>query len=140
MLTEGVALGGAACCSGAPNEVWSYGEDVYEVCKKYMAIRENMRDYTRQLMRDAHEKGTPIMRPCFYDFPEDERCWDIEEEYMYGEKYLCCPVFKLGQRKIKVYLPRGATWDSWLGEASYQGGQMIEVECPLDTMPVFVRH
>ncbi|KAE9376285.1 glycoside hydrolase family 31 protein [Stipitochalara longipes BDJ] len=131
--------GGAACRSGAPNEVWSYGEDVYQICKKYMLIREDMRDYTRQLMRDAHEKGTPIMRPCFYDFPEDVRCWDIEEQYMYGKKYLCCPVFKLGQRKIKVYLPSGVTWDSWSGDTSYDGGQVIEVDCPLDTMPVFIR-
>lgn len=131
--------GGASCASGAPNEVWSYGEDVYEICKKYMSIREDLRNYTRKLMVDAHEKGTPIMRPLFYDFPADERCWDIEEEYMYGGKYLCCPVFKLGQRQIKVYLPRGATWGSWQGDASYPGGQIIEVECSLDTMPVFIR-
>ncbi|PMD29682.1 glycoside hydrolase family 31 protein [Hyaloscypha variabilis F] len=131
--------GGAGCRSGAPNEVWSYGEDVYEICKKYMGIREDMRDYTRQLMRDAHEKGSPVMRPLFYDFPGDERCWDVEEQYMFGGKYLVCPVFKSGQRKIEVYLPSGAEWGSWDGGSSYQGGQVIEVECPLDTMPVFVR-
>ena len=48
--------GGAECCSGAPNEIWSYGEEVYEICKHYINIRENMRDYTRDLMKAAHEK------------------------------------------------------------------------------------
>ena len=68
--------GGAACVSGAPNEIWSYGEEVYEICKKYIRIRENMRPYTRALMQAAHEKGTPVIRPLFYDFPEDAMCWE----------------------------------------------------------------
>ena len=42
--------GGASCCSGAANEVWSYGEEVYEICRKYMELREKMRPYTRKLM------------------------------------------------------------------------------------------
>ena len=56
--------GGAACVSGAPNEIWSYGEEVYEICKKYIRIRENMRPYTRALMQAAHEKGTPVI--CYH--------------------------------------------------------------------------
>jgi alpha-D-xyloside xylohydrolase len=64
--------GGAACTSGAANEVWSYGETVYGICKKYMMLREQLRDYTRELMRQAHEKGSSVMRTLFYEFPEVE--------------------------------------------------------------------
>lgn len=62
---------GTTACSGADNEVWSYGPGAYEICKKYMFIRERLRDYTRGLMREANEKGMPVMRPLFYKFPED---------------------------------------------------------------------
>jgi len=48
--------GGATCLSGAPNEVWYYGEEVYGICKKYMFIREEMRDYTRGLMLTKRER------------------------------------------------------------------------------------
>ena len=65
--------GGGKHISGAENEVWSYGEEVYEICRKYMELREKMRPYVKTLMQDAHEKGTPIMRPLFYDFPEDKK-------------------------------------------------------------------
>jgi alpha-D-xyloside xylohydrolase len=131
--------GGATCLSGAPNEVWSYGEGVYEICKKYMLIREEMRDYARELMKQAHEKGTPVMRPLFYDFPGDGKAWEVEDQYMYGNKYLCCPVLAAGLRKRPVYLPAGETWKSFAGDVTYEGGQVIEVDCPLHTMPVFVR-
>ena len=80
--------GGASCRSGAANEVWSYGEEVYEICKKYLKMRELMRDYTRDLMREAHEKGTPVMRTLFYEFPEDKEAWNVEDEYLYGSQVL----------------------------------------------------
>jgi alpha-D-xyloside xylohydrolase len=128
--------GGATCQSGAPNEVWSYGEVVYEICKKYMFVREGMRDYTRGLMKDAHEKGTPVMRTLFYEFPDDQKCWEVEDQYLYGEKYLVCPVLAAGVRKRSVYLPAGTNWKALDGK-TFGGGQEIETECPIDTMPVF---
>lgn len=133
---------GTTACSGADNEVWSYGPEVYEICKKYMFIREKLRDYTRGLMREAHEKGTPVMRPLFYEFPEDQKAWEVGEQYMYGDNYLCCPVLAPGTTKQSVYLPglgMAAQWKLFETETAFEGGQVIEIECPLDTMPVFIK-
>jgi alpha-D-xyloside xylohydrolase len=144
------STGGATCRSGAPNEVWSYGEDVYKICVKYMHIREQLRDYTRGLMKDAHEKGSPIIRPLFYDFPEDSHSWSVEDQYMYGAKYLCAPILYAGQKKRSVYLPPGQ-WtffpdgsiqvddENKNSAISYEGGKTIEVDCPIESMPVFIR-
>lgn len=133
--------GGATCRSGAANEVWSYGPDVYDICKKYMFIREDLRDYTRKLMREAHERGTPVMRPCFYEFPHDAVCWTIERQYMYGDRYLCCPVMEPGQRRMSVYLPSlvKGRWKAFARDAVYYGGFVVQVDCPLNEMPVFVK-
>jgi len=136
--------GGATCLSGAPNEVWSYGPEVYEICKKYMLIREDMRNYTRKLMREAHEKGTPVMRTLFYEFPQDKKCWEVgSSQYMYGDKYLCCPVLEPGIRKLIVYFPTLPEGDEWAcfddNQTLGSGGESKEVDCPMETMPVFVR-
>lgn len=131
--------GGAACLSGAPNEVWCYGETVYEICKKYMFMREEMRDYARGLMKEAHEKGSPVMRTLFYAFPRDSQCWEVEDQYMYGDKYLCCPVLAAGVQKKSLYLPAGEKWKILGGDEVFEGGNVVEADCPLDTMPVFVR-
>lgn len=89
-------------------------------------------------MIEAHERGTPLMRPCFNDFPEDAKCWEVEDQYMYGAKYLCAPVFEAGMRRRKVYLPRGR-WKEHEGNEEMDGGREVEVECPIERMPVFVR-
>ncbi|KAF2088707.1 glycoside hydrolase family 31 protein [Saccharata proteae CBS 121410] len=133
------STGGATCLSGAPNEVWSYGERVYDVCKKYLQIREELRDYIRAQMKEAHLKGTPVMRPLFYDFPSDGRCWDIEDQYMFGERYIVAPVLYPGLEKRMVYFPNGGMWRTFGGEHHYMGGTAAEVECPIDVIPVFVR-
>lgn len=129
--------GGAHCCSGAANEVWSYGDEVYDICVKYMNIREQMRDYTRSLMEEAHEKGTPVMRTLFYEFPEDKECWEVEDEYMYGNKFLVAPILAAGVKERRVYLPAGAQWKDCESNKLYDGGQYINVEVTLENMPVF---
>ncbi len=129
--------GGANCLSGAPNEVWCYGEAAYEICKKYMNIRESLRDYVRNAMVQAHEKGTPVMKPLFYRFPEDKLSWEVEDEYIFGDSLLVAPILYAGVNKRKVYLPSGGCWKAFEGEDIYEGGQWIEVEAPIDVIPVF---
>ena len=131
--------GGASCRSGAPNEIWSYGEEIYEICKAYISLRERMRPYIRRLMKDAHENGSPVMRPLFYDFPEDGRCWEEETEYMFGQDLLVAPILHKGERKRQVYLPANAVWkDYWSGE-TFSGGNSILADAPLSRIPVFLR-
>ena len=124
--------------SGGDNEVWSYGEEVYPILVKYMKRREEMRDYVRELMVQAHELGTPLMRGMWYAFPEDAACADLQDQYMFGDRYLVAPVLECGARSRSVYLPAG-TWKQVETGEVYEGGRRIEADCPLDVIPVFER-
>lgn len=128
--------GGASCRSGAANEVWSYGEEAYEICKKYMQIRENMKPYITKIMQEAHEKGTPPMRPLFYDFPEDKTAWLTEDQYMFGNKYLVAPVLHPNAESREVYLPK-ANWKHIDTGEVYKGGRWFKINTPLNQIPVF---
>jgi alpha-D-xyloside xylohydrolase len=135
----GVGIGGGSCPSGAPNEIWSYGEDIYEICKRFIEIRGNLKPYIREQMALAHEKGQPPMRPLFYDFMGDEAAWDVQDEFMFGPDLLVAPVLYSGVRERAVYLPKGTSWkDAWSGEV-YNGGQTITAAAPIERIPVFVR-
>lgn len=132
--------GGATCRSGAENEVWSFGKEAFEICKKYLNLRERMKPYIARLMKEAHEKGTPVMRPLFYDFPEDPRSWDQEDEYLFGPDVLVAPVMYAKTESREVYLPGGEAWvNFWTGE-SFEGGRTVTVPAPLDQIPLFVRN
>lgn len=131
--------GGAKCLSGADNEVWSFGDDNYEILKKYLRLREAMRPYITSLMEDAHKKGSPVMRPLFYEFPQDQACWASEDQFMFGGSVLLAPVMYAGMAKRDVYLPAGAKWKNfWTGE-ELDGGQTVSVPTPIDQIPIFTR-
>ena len=103
-----------------------------------MHRREELRDYVRSLMREAHESGTPLLRAMFYEFPSDENCADLKDQYMFGPDYLVAPVMEMGARSRSVYLPAGRWTDTDTGEV-YTGGQRITVDAPLERIPVFLR-
>lgn len=131
--------GGGLFFSGADNEVWSYGEEAYEILKKYMFLREEIKPYIKKLMEDAHKKGNPVMRPLFYDFPEDETAWEIEDAYMFGPDVLVAPIMHEGMDKRKVYLPKGAKWRNTNTDQVFEGGSWVECTAPLAVIPVFTR-
>jgi alpha-D-xyloside xylohydrolase len=131
--------GSHALFTGGNNEVWSFGDEAYKILVKYMELRETLRDYTRQLMKEAHENGAPIMRPLFFEFQNDENVWDISDEYLYGADILVAPIVYEGATSREVYLPKGSDWtDAHTGKI-YNGGQTIAVEAPIDVIPVFLR-
>lgn len=132
--------GGGKVGSGSDNEVWSYGEEAYEIFKKYMMLREKLKPYIKKQMLLAHEKGTPVMRPLFYDFPRDNKSWEIEDQFMFGPDILVAPVLYEGMRQREVYLPEGVEWKEWETGKVFEGGKTVVCDAPLSVIPIFVRN
>ena len=131
--------GSERCHVGADNELWSFGEEVYEILKKYVLLRETLRPYTRQLMEDAHRHGQPVMRGMFYEFPDDPQCADLADQYMYGPDVLVAPVVQAGALEREVYLPAGSTWTEIHTGIEHPGGEWVTAGAGLDVVPVYVR-
>ena len=129
--------GGGYLHTGQPNELWSYGKENYRIMKKYYDIRISMHDYIRDLYKEASENGSPLIRTMFYEFPEDKKCWELQDQYMFGSEYLVAPIFHLNQFEREVYLPEGSCWTDTRDGKVYEGGQTILADAPLDSMPVF---
>ncbi len=128
--------GGGYLHTGQPNELWSYGEENYRIMRKYYDIRIAMHDYVKDLYKDAHETGAPLIRTMFFEFPQDEKCWDLQDQYMFGTKYLVAPILYLNQYEREVYLPEGK-WKNVNSGEILAGGQSITVKAPIDEIPVF---
>ncbi len=127
--------GGGFSPTGRDNELWSYGEEVYAILKKYLAIRLSMREYLHSVMEEASRNGSPVMRTLFYEFPQDSRCWEIDDEYMLGSEYLVAPVLAQGVTRRTVYLPAGE-WENIHDGKRYFGGEYL-ADAPLDVIPVY---
>jgi alpha-D-xyloside xylohydrolase len=125
--------------SGGPNEVWSYGEEVYELLSDILRLRERIKPYVLEQMALASKQGTPAMRPLWFDFPADGVAWSIEDEFVFGPAVLVAPVTQFGARSRRVYLPAGATWTDPWSEETTDGGAWVEATAPLERIPVYLR-
>lgn len=124
--------------SGSDNEVWSYGEEALAIFTRYMMLREKMRPYLTELMREAHEKGTPVIRTLFYEYPDDNTAWQISDEFMLGSKILIAPILYENMRKRQVYLPEGS-WRNLNDGKVYAGGSEYTFDAPLEEIPAFLK-
>jgi alpha-D-xyloside xylohydrolase len=125
--------------TGADNEAWSFGETEYQIIRRLLFLRERLRPYVMEQMKVAHETGLPPMRPLFLNFPADPVCWDIQDQFLFGDDILVAPVVTEGAREREVYLPAGADWrDAWTG-APAAGGRWVTAAAPLELIPVYVR-
>jgi alpha-D-xyloside xylohydrolase len=78
------------------------------------------------------------MRPMFYDYPADPRCWSVDDQYMFGPDLLVAPVTEAGVSERSVYLPEGIWRDAWTGER-VEGGRDMTCPAPVERIPVFIR-
>ncbi|HEY9075662.1 MAG TPA: TIM-barrel domain-containing protein [Anaerolineaceae bacterium] len=123
--------------SGAPNEVWSYGEETYAILRQLIFIREKLRPYLQAQNLKAHRDGTPVMRPLLYDYQGDAEAEGVDDAFMLGPDLLVAPILYEGATSRQVYLPAGCEWiDAWTG-VEHTGGKSIQADAPLNRIPVF---
>ena len=106
---------------------------------RLIGVRTMMKDYIRDVMKNASENGDPVMRTVFYEFPQDKNVYDLKDQFMFGSDILVCPVVEPGVKSRSVYLPEGASWTLAHDGKVYEGGQTVEIETPIETFPVFLR-
>ncbi|MBT7702316.1 MAG: glycoside hydrolase family 31 protein, partial [Verrucomicrobia bacterium] len=121
------------------NEAWTIGGDSYPPIRAAMLLRERLRPYVMVQMKLASEKGLPPMRPVFFDFAEDPKTAEVEDQYLFGPDLLVAPITRYEARSREVYLPIGTEWtDVWTGK-KLPGGQIVEADAPIERIPVYVR-
>jgi hypothetical protein len=120
------------------NEPWSFGPQVEAICARYARLRYRLLPYIYACARQTFESGKPFMRAMVMDFADDPNAVAAEHQFMFGPAFLVAPITQPRARSREVYLPDGVWYDFWTGRP-YQGGQTIEAEAPMDTIPLFVR-
>ena len=131
-------FGGGYLHTGQDNELWSYGEENFKIMRDQLDLRLSLKPYIKELYRECTENGSPLIRTLFYEFPEDEKCWKIEDEYMFGSEYLVAPILEINTFEREVYLPAGK-WEDIRDHKVYEGGCVITAKAPIESIPVFHR-
>ena len=124
--------------TGGDNEIWSFGEDNFKIIKDLILLRERLKPYIKEHMDIASKKGYPVMRPMFFDYPDDEVCYTLGEQYMFGDDIIFAPITEQGETRKRVYLPAGK-WILTKDKAVYDGNNWYTVDAQIHEFAAFVK-
>jgi alpha-glucosidase (family GH31 glycosyl hydrolase) len=110
---------------------------VIPVFKKLADLRERLVPYLAESARDSIATSNPLMRPLYFDNPEDPEVWEHPLQWMLGPDLLVAPVLEPGATEWTVYLPEGDWVDAFTGAAQTAG--LVTRPTPIDEVPVYVR-
>ncbi|HTO79661.1 MAG TPA: TIM-barrel domain-containing protein, partial [Methylocystis sp.] len=123
---------------GTVNEPWMHKQTTARV-RDLIKLRYRLIPYFYDLLWRYHRDYEPILRPTFFDFPDDPQCWRENDEMMVGGSLLAAPVVEPGCVERDVHLPSGTLWyDFWTGEC-FVGGQTVARPAPWDRPVLFAR-
>ncbi len=124
--------------SKAPVEPYLYSPEAQKILRRFINLRYQMLPYNYTLAWQNASKGLPITRPLFFDESDNKELANIDDTYLWGPNILVAPILEKGQKQRKIFLPDGLWYDFFTDE-KVQGGQWIEKEVHLETIPVFAR-
>ena len=120
------------------NVPWMHAQVTQHVADA-IRLRYRLMPYLWSLFERASSLHQPIIRPTFYNFPDDEQCYADCDDFMLGESILVAPVVQMGERVRRVYLPAGpSAWINFHTGEKLAAGRFHEVAAALETLPLFV--
>ncbi|OIQ17621.1 MAG: glycosyl hydrolase [Flavobacterium sp. MedPE-SWcel] len=108
------------------------------LAKKAIELRYKMLPYNYTLAFLNSEKGYPLMRPLFFEEPENETLHTLSDEYLWGDAILVAPVLKQGIKERDVYFPKGNNWYSSDNKV-YEGGTIHTITIKEEAIPYFYK-
>ncbi|MGV8813087.1 MAG: TIM-barrel domain-containing protein [Gelidibacter sp.] len=108
------------------------------LAKKSIELRYKLLPYNYNLSFQNHKKGTPLMRPLFFEDDAAPLKTDASE-YFWGNDFLVVPIMKAEVVQKEIYFPKNSTWFDLYTDEKFEGGQTVTVNVTEDKIPTFVR-
>ena len=106
--------------------------------RRFVNLKCRLMPYIYNFVYEAHEKGTPLMRPMYFEFPDDPGCRTLDLQYMLGDSLLAAPIFN-DEGNGEFYLPEGYTWTNILDGEVLEGGRWYRRTYDYFHMPLFLK-
>jgi len=109
-----------------PKEPWLFNESFCDAFREAAELKYKLMPYVYAQAKDSSNRGLPMLRALFVEFPEDAGAWTVEDQYLFGSDILVAPLMHAGETARDVYLPGGDWVDYQSGESYSKGWHRIE--------------
>ena len=119
-------------------EPWAFGTTVTNIVRKFIEIRYQLLPYLYTAFWRYTEEGIPILKSLVLFDQDDQHTYYRNDEFIFGEKILVCPILEPNAKGRRMYFPKG-TWYNFWDNSIVMGGEEKWVDADIDSMPIFVK-
>lgn len=119
-------------------EPWAFDEEVIDITRKFVNLRYQLLPYLYTMFWQYIEEGIPMLKPLVYYDQEDIQTHYRNDEFVFGNQILVCPILEPNALGRRMYIPRGLWYNYWTNE-EVKGGKEIWVDTKFDQIPIFVK-
>ena len=119
-------------------EPWQFGERYEAIMKKYIKMRYEWLPQLYSLFHQASKQGIPVFRPLLMEYPNDEKTYNLNDQFMIGDNVIVAPILTPSTTDRAVYLPIGE-WVEFSSGKIYQGEKVHLIHAELEEMPIFIK-
>ncbi|MFD1294531.1 TIM-barrel domain-containing protein [Lutibacter holmesii] len=109
------------------------------LAKKAIELRYQLLPYNYSLVFENNQKGTPLMRPLFFEEATNISALNNDKTYLWGRNLLVSPVVKPGLKQQEVTFPVNSNWYNFYTGEKVEGGQILTVNLVEESIPTYVR-
>ena len=118
---------------------WEYPSEPGSIAAEFLRLRGTLVPYLYTLAREAYDRGLPLSRPLYLQWPRSEAAYNHGSQYTLGSDLLVAAVSEPGDpASVEVWFPPGR-WIDWFTGRSFSGPRTTELDVPLARFPVFGR-
>ena len=119
-------------------EPWAFDEEVINITRKFVSLRYQLLPYLYTMFWQYIEEGIPMLKPLVYYDQEDTQTHYRNDEFIFGNQILVCPILEPNAVGRRMYIPRGEWYNYWTNELS-TGGREVWIDTKFDEIPLFVK-
>ena len=119
-------------------EPWAFDEEVIDITRKFVNLRYQLLPYLYTMFWQYIEEGIPMLKPLVYYDQEDIQTHYRNDEFVFGNQILVCPILEPNAVGRRMYIPRGQWYNYWTND-EVKGGKEIWVDTKFDQIPIFVK-
>lgn len=119
-------------------EPWAFDEEVINITRKFVSLRYQLLPYLYTMFWQYIEEGIPMLKPLVYFDQDDTQTHYRNDEFIFGNQILVCPILEPNAVGRRMYIPRGEWYNYWTNEFSV-GGREVWIDTKFDEIPVFIK-
>lgn len=127
----------------AGKEPWNYRVDFEQSQIQFLQLRDKLLPYLDTANYQTHEYGIPVVKPLYYDYPNEDNAYQVKNEYIFGSQMIVSPITRPHDDQTQMafsttWLPEG-DWVDYQTYLPYKGNCLLQTYRDIDQMPIFVR-